>query len=106
MCVRACVHVCARACSCLCFSGNGRKDCHFFSSSLEGLSLLGAYEDSDDEEAGDSTANFQRNQSTDIDSTLANFMAVSINCSISQYSALFTGSQLQHNISVCIVYIT
>nr|XP_046249219.1 formin-binding protein 4 isoform X2 [Scatophagus argus] len=44
----------------------------------EGLSLLGAYEDSDDEEAGDSqrsTANSQLNQSTDIDSTLANFMA-------------------------------
>ncbi|XP_035521161.1 formin-binding protein 4 isoform X2 [Morone saxatilis] len=43
----------------------------------EGLSLLGAYEDSDDEEAGDalSAANSQRNQSTDIDSTLANFMA-------------------------------
>lgn len=43
--------------------------------------MLGAYEDSDDEEAGDSTANSQRNQSTDIDSTLANFMAVSIICS-------------------------
>lgn len=44
----------------------------------EGLSLLGAYEDSDDEEAVDSqrsTANSQHNQSTDIDSTLANFMA-------------------------------
>ncbi|XP_041794787.1 formin-binding protein 4 isoform X2 [Chelmon rostratus] len=44
----------------------------------EGLSLLGAYEDSDDEEAGDSqrsAANSQHNQSTDIDSTLANFMA-------------------------------
>ncbi|XP_051237385.1 formin-binding protein 4 isoform X2 [Dicentrarchus labrax] len=43
----------------------------------EGLSLLGAYEDSDDEEAGEahSAASFQRNQSTDIDSTLANFMA-------------------------------
>ncbi|XP_069018024.1 formin-binding protein 4 [Embiotoca jacksoni] len=44
----------------------------------EGLSLLGAYEDSDDEDAGDShrsTANSQHNQSTDIDSTLANFMA-------------------------------
>ncbi|XP_034541676.1 formin-binding protein 4 [Notolabrus celidotus] len=44
----------------------------------EGLSLLGAYEDSDDDDAGDSlrsTANSQHNQSTDIDSTLANFMA-------------------------------
>ncbi|XP_070763842.1 formin-binding protein 4 isoform X2 [Enoplosus armatus] len=44
----------------------------------EGLSLLGAYEDSDDEDAGDSqrlTANSQLNQSADIDSTLANFMA-------------------------------
>lgn len=48
---------------------------------LEGLSLLGAYEDSDDEDAGDSqrsVANSQHNQSADIDSTLANFMAVSI----------------------------
>ncbi|XP_070827585.1 formin-binding protein 4 isoform X2 [Chaetodon trifascialis] len=44
----------------------------------EGLSLLGAYEDSDDEEAGDSqrsSANSRLNQSADIDSTLANFMA-------------------------------
>uniref|UniRef100_A0A3Q3X206 WW domain-containing protein n=1 Tax=Mola mola TaxID=94237 RepID=A0A3Q3X206_MOLML len=42
----------------------------------KGLSLLGAYEDSDDEEAGNSqTSNSQCNQSTDIDSTLANFMA-------------------------------
>lgn len=44
----------------------------------EGLSLLGAYEDSDDEDGGDaqrSTANTQHNQSADIDSTLANFMA-------------------------------
>ncbi|XP_044047855.1 formin-binding protein 4 isoform X2 [Siniperca chuatsi] len=44
----------------------------------EGLSLLGAYEDSDDEDPGDSqgsTANSQHNQSADIDSTLANFMA-------------------------------
>ncbi|XP_042352216.1 formin-binding protein 4 isoform X2 [Plectropomus leopardus] len=44
----------------------------------EGLSLLGAYEDSDEEDAGDcqpSTANSQHNQSADIDSTLANFMA-------------------------------
>lgn len=48
---------------------------------LEGLSLLGAYEDSDEEDAGDaqrSGANSQHNQSADIDSTLANFMAVSI----------------------------
>ncbi|XP_029008268.1 formin-binding protein 4 [Betta splendens] len=44
----------------------------------EGLSLLGAYEDSDEEDAGDSqrsAANSQRNQPADIDSTLANFMA-------------------------------
>lgn len=42
----------------------------------EGLSLLGAYEDSDEEDAGDrATANSQHNQSADIDSTLANFMA-------------------------------
>ncbi|KAM4572686.1 formin-binding protein 4 isoform 2-T2 [Odontesthes bonariensis] len=44
----------------------------------EGLSLLGAYEDSDEEDAGDShrsAGNSQLNQSTDIDSTLANFMA-------------------------------
>ncbi|KAM7414227.1 hypothetical protein PAMA_019175 [Pampus argenteus] len=44
----------------------------------EGLSLLGAYEDSDEEDAGDSqrsTAISQHNQSADIDSTLANFMA-------------------------------
>lgn len=44
----------------------------------EGLSLLGAYEDSDEEDAEDSqrsTATSQHNQSADIDSTLANFMA-------------------------------
>ncbi|XP_029909466.1 formin-binding protein 4 [Myripristis murdjan] len=44
----------------------------------EGLSLLGAYEDSDEEDAGDSqhpSAKSQHNQSADIDSTLANFMA-------------------------------
>ncbi|XP_041853410.1 formin-binding protein 4 [Melanotaenia boesemani] len=44
----------------------------------EGLSLLGAYEDSDEEDAGDarrSATNSQHNQSADIDSTLANFMA-------------------------------
>ncbi|KAK0145744.1 Formin-binding protein 4 [Merluccius polli] len=42
----------------------------------EGLSLLGAYEDSDEED-GDSqqTTKMQHNQSADIDSTLANFMA-------------------------------
>lgn len=46
---------------------------------VEGLSLLGAYEDSDDEDAGDSSmAKSNRNQSNDIDSTLANFMAVSM----------------------------
>lgn len=43
----------------------------------EGLSLLGTYEDSDDEEAGDATVKSQSNQPADIDSTLANFMAVS-----------------------------
>ncbi|XP_041651947.1 formin-binding protein 4 isoform X2 [Cheilinus undulatus] len=44
----------------------------------EGLSLLGAYEDSDEEDGGDSrrpTGNSQHNQSADIDSTLASFMA-------------------------------
>lgn len=44
----------------------------------EGLSLLGAYEDSDEDDAGEnqrSAANSQLNQSADIDSTLANFMA-------------------------------
>ncbi|XP_034391084.1 formin-binding protein 4 isoform X2 [Cyclopterus lumpus] len=40
----------------------------------EGLSLLGAYEDSDDEDAGDSLQHSTA-KSTDIDSTLANFMA-------------------------------
>lgn len=51
---------------------------------VEGLSLLGAYEDSDDED-GDShgsTVKPQLNQSNDIDSTLANFMAVSIICCV------------------------
>uniref|UniRef100_A0A3B4H0F7 Formin binding protein 4 n=1 Tax=Pundamilia nyererei TaxID=303518 RepID=A0A3B4H0F7_9CICH len=50
----------------------------FLLSLVEGLSLLGAYEDSDEEDAGDShrsAANSQHNQSGDIDSTLANFMA-------------------------------
>ncbi|XP_014889555.1 formin-binding protein 4 [Poecilia latipinna] len=42
----------------------------------EGLSLLGAYEDSDEEDGGSrSASNSQHNQSADIDSTLANFMA-------------------------------
>ncbi|XP_070686590.1 formin-binding protein 4 isoform X2 [Pempheris klunzingeri] len=43
----------------------------------EGLSLLGAYEDSDEEDGGDSQPSIanQHNRSTDIDSTLANFMA-------------------------------
>lgn len=53
----------------------------FLLSLVEGLSLLGAYEDSDEEDAGDShrsVANSQHNQSGDIDSTLANFMAVSM----------------------------
>ncbi|RVE72242.1 hypothetical protein OJAV_G00059730 [Oryzias javanicus] len=44
----------------------------------QGLTLLGAYEDSEEEDAGDShrsAANSQHNQPADIDSTLANFMA-------------------------------
>ncbi|XP_019749523.1 formin-binding protein 4 isoform X3 [Hippocampus comes] len=43
----------------------------------EGLSLLGAYEDSDEEDAtvSRSTTTSQHNHSADIDSTLANFMA-------------------------------
>ncbi|KAJ3596587.1 hypothetical protein NHX12_002992 [Muraenolepis orangiensis] len=42
----------------------------------EGLSLLGAYEDSDDEDSdSQQTTKMQHNQSADIDSTLANFMA-------------------------------
>uniref|UniRef100_G3PJV4 WW domain-containing protein n=1 Tax=Gasterosteus aculeatus aculeatus TaxID=481459 RepID=G3PJV4_GASAC len=40
----------------------------------EGLSLLGAYEDSDEEEAGDALP-LSTAKSADIDSTLANFMA-------------------------------
>ncbi|XP_075944852.1 formin-binding protein 4 isoform X1 [Anarhichas minor] len=40
----------------------------------EGLSLLGAYEDSDEEDAGDSVPR-STGKSADIDSTLANFMA-------------------------------
>ncbi|XP_056454573.1 formin-binding protein 4 isoform X2 [Gadus chalcogrammus] len=41
-----------------------------------GLSLLGAYEDSDEEESdSQQTTKVQHNQSADIDSTLANFMA-------------------------------
>lgn len=46
---------------------------------VEGLSLLGAYEDSEEEDAGESqatTVKAKHNQSADIDSTLANFMAV------------------------------
>ncbi|XP_061533340.1 formin-binding protein 4 isoform X2 [Phycodurus eques] len=43
----------------------------------EGLSLLGAYEDTDEEDAAESrsTTTSQHNHSADIDSTLANFMA-------------------------------
>lgn len=47
---------------------------------LEGLSLLGAYEDSEEEDAVENqatTIKAKLNQSGDIDSTLANFMAVS-----------------------------
>lgn len=44
---------------------------------VEGLSLLGAYEDSDEEDAGDSLQH-STGKPADIDSTLANFMAVSI----------------------------
>lgn len=54
----------------------------------EGLSLLGTYEDSDDEEAGDSTVKSQSNQPADIDSTLANFMAVSMVFIITKSSLL------------------
>ncbi|KTF95485.1 hypothetical protein cypCar_00023929 [Cyprinus carpio] len=44
----------------------------------EGLSLLGAYEDSEEEDAAENTSTATKakhNQSADIDSTLANFMA-------------------------------
>ncbi|XP_026094894.1 formin-binding protein 4-like [Carassius auratus] len=44
----------------------------------QGLSLLGAYEDSEDEDAAENTSTVTKakhNQSADIDSTLANFMA-------------------------------
>lgn len=47
---------------------------------LEGLSLLGAYEDSEEEDVSEpsgSAAKAKLNHSTDIDSTLASFMAVS-----------------------------
>lgn len=47
---------------------------------IEGLSLLGAYEDSEEEDASDassSAAKAKLNRSADIDSTLASFMAVS-----------------------------
>lgn len=41
--------------------------------------MLGAYEDSDEEDGGSrSASNSQHNQPADIDSTLANFMAVSV----------------------------
>lgn len=45
--------------------------------------MLGAYEDSDEEDAVESQATATKakhNQSADIDSTLANFMAVSKTC--------------------------
>uniref|UniRef100_A0A9J7YFC8 Formin binding protein 4 n=2 Tax=Cyprinus carpio TaxID=7962 RepID=A0A9J7YFC8_CYPCA len=48
------------------------------SGSEEGLSLLGAYEDSEEEDAAENTSTATKakhNQSADIDSTLANFMA-------------------------------
>lgn len=77
--------------ACLCFSDNWTKKKKkavwlnkvSLCPPVEGLSLLGAYEDSDEEDVGDSqrsTAASQLNQSADIDSTLANFMAVSIIC--------------------------
>lgn len=47
---------------------------------LEGLSLLGAYEDSEEEDASEASSSAARaklNRSADIDSTLASFMAVS-----------------------------
>uniref|UniRef100_A0A3Q3L839 Formin binding protein 4 n=1 Tax=Labrus bergylta TaxID=56723 RepID=A0A3Q3L839_9LABR len=56
----------------------GERDEALSGSDAVGLSLLGAYEDSDEEDAGDSqrlTGNAQHNQSADIDSTLASFMA-------------------------------
>lgn len=58
--------------------------------------MLGAYEDSDEDEAGDSqcsTANSQNCQPADIDSTLANFMAVSIIYCLSH--ALFWSMNLE-----------
>uniref|UniRef100_H3CSE7 Formin binding protein 4 n=1 Tax=Tetraodon nigroviridis TaxID=99883 RepID=H3CSE7_TETNG len=61
----------------------------------EGLSLLGAYEDSDEEDSGNvrtSAANSQLNHSTDIDSTLANFMA-EIDAITTQPSSDQTASQ-------------
>lgn len=53
-----------------------------FPLSVGGLCLLGAYADSDDDESDVSEKTAQSkeangNQSTDIDSTLANFLAVS-----------------------------
>lgn len=47
---------------------------------IEGLSLLGAYEDSDEEDASEASGSSVKakiNRSADIDSTLASFMAVS-----------------------------
>ncbi len=65
--------------------------------SVEGLSLLGAYEDSEDEDAAENTSTAMKaklNQSGDIDSTLANFMAVS---EVMGY--------LRLDVSICAVYI-
>lgn len=70
---------------------------HFtFICSVEGLSLLGAYEDSEDEDAAENTSTATKakhNQSADIDSTLANFMAVS---EVMGY--------LRPDVSICPVY--
>lgn len=47
---------------------------------IEGLSLLGAYEDSEEEDASEASSSATKaklNRTADIDSTLASFMAVS-----------------------------
>lgn len=81
-------------CVCVCVKGNNAIVLInvVLSPLVEGLSLLGAYEDSDDED-GDShgsTVKPQLNQSNDIDSTLANFMAVSIICCVSCLFVMIT----------------
>lgn len=60
--------------------------------------MLGAYEDSDEEDSGNvrtSAANSQLNHSADIDSTLANFMAVSIHFrTVNRYFLLISAAAL------------